>query len=128
MPGSEVPFTNPLLNDAEAVKIEALAEDLFNAGHAHFPYDNPDWGEIEPSDHAMWVRFATTAQDRIDAAATNWTRVEDGLPTLPGDYLVTRVWSPDGHVIVSQTLFHPPCAWECYGVLAWAPLPEPWRG
>lgn len=104
-----------------AEKIEALALDLEAAwsGIQSKPTDRPN---------KHWLRAATLAQDRIDAAGVVWTRVKDGLPTLPGDYLVTRVWSPAGHVIVSQTLFQPPCAWECYGVLAWAPLPEPWRG
>ena len=64
MPGSEVPFTNPSLNDAEAVKIEALAEDIFRAA-----YRAPaNWRHLEPASKQMWLRAATLAQDRIDAA------------------------------------------------------------
>ena len=95
-------------------KIEALAEELRNVARG---------GSPEP----MWTVVARSVQDRIDAATTNWTRVENGLPTVSNYYLVTRLWADD-QKMVSEAFFQLSGGWELSNILAWAPLPEPWRG
>ena len=99
-------------------KIEALAMEIEAVWHTGNPPARPSISSRTA---------ATIAQDRIDAAATNWTRVEDGLPTVSNHYLVTRRWA-EGQTMVCETFFQLPGAWELSNILAWAPLPEPWRG
>ena len=92
-------------------KIEALARDMYDAG---------------------WLVCATLAQDRIDAAGTNWTRVEDGLPE-PDRIVQLTVLCEDGEREIRHTRYRGrDDGWRDVGTyvrpLAWAPLPEPWRG
>ena len=100
-------------------KIEALAEELRNVARG---------GSPEP----MWTVVARSVQDRIDAAGTNWTRVEDGLPK-PDRRVQLTVQYEDGARAVRVTCYRSRDeGWDGVGTyvrpLAWAPLPEPWRG
>ena len=100
-------------------KIEALAEELRNVARG---------GSPEP----MWTVVARSVQDRIDAAGTRWTRVEDGLPR-PGYTVQLTVQYENGAREVRRTRYlNRDDGWGNLGTyvrpLAWAPLTEPWRG
>ena len=104
-------------------KIEALAEELRNVARG---------GPPEP----MWTVVARSVQDRIDAAGTRWTRVEDGLPEHHQEVNVTVKFSDESRCVRKTYGFpHSETGWWWHDitargwcVLAWAPIPEPWRG
>ena len=106
-----------------AEKIEALALDLEAAwsGIQSKPTDRPN---------KHWLRAATVAQDRIDAAGVVWTPMTERAPEGVRDYLVTyglAGWRAvtQAHYLGSVCLDGAPLG---YTIFAWAPLPEPWRG
>ena len=108
-------------------KIEDLAEEMYAAMSFSEPWDMvEDWGQ------KGFIRAATVAQDRIDAAGVVWTRVEDGLPK-PDRKVQLTVQYEDGARAVRVTCYRSRDeGWDGVGTyvrpLAWAPLPEPWRG
>lgn len=64
------------------------------------------------------------------ASVPRWTRVEDGLPEKPGDFITTRIKNTDGTgLTVRETHFHPnnPHLIKIWMevVKAWMPKPEP---
>lgn len=110
MPGSEVPFKNPVFNEAEALRIAALQadeNDVINALGAAYQH--------------IW-----------DAAGVVWTRVEDGLPVPGREVQLTVQYANGGREVRGTRYLSPYSGWEGVGTyvrpLAWAPLPEPWRG
>ena len=81
----------------------------------------------------------------MDAATTNWTRVEDGLPS---DFVGKRFFVSVAPTVSNENPTAPHetgigwlspsrCGWrwcisgddaQNWYVVAWAPLTEPWRG
>lgn len=63
----------------------------------------------------------------------DWTPVTEGLPEEEGYYLVTKgsaAFNRGSHFIDTDFFFNPDAGgyFESDNVLAWRPLPEPWRG
>ncbi len=64
-----------------------------------------------------------------------WIACEDRFPKRAGTYLVTsRIYfvpdhidEPDNYIGVKITNFSEKFGWNCEEVLAWQPLPEPYR-
>lgn len=62
---------------------------------------------------------------------TRWISVSDRLPEKGGDYLVTIKWkgsySGDVYTETNMAVYkEKEKEWDCAGIVAWMPLPEPY--
>lgn len=57
-----------------------------------------------------------------------WIPCNERLPEESGNYLVTAMWK--GRPEVDMDYWQFDCMWDDWGdeVIAWMPLPEPWKG
>lgn len=63
---------------------------------------------------------------------TRWISVSDRLPEKGGDYLVTIKWkgsySGDVYTETNMAVYkEKEKEWDCAGIVAWMPLPEPYK-
>ena len=63
---------------------------------------------------------------------TRWISVSDRLPEKGGDYLVTIKWkgsySGDVYTETNMAVYREKEEeWDCAGIVAWMPLPEPYK-
>lgn len=67
-----------------------------------------------------------------------WIPCSERLPETIGEYLITALSNPHKNRIVSAGYYHSRFkefgtykvdgSWEKWDVIAWMPLPEPWKG
>lgn len=57
----------------------------------------------------------------------NWIPCSERLPEKIGTYMTTLNYGMHGHA-VGQRYYHGALGWEDDCVVAWMPLPKPWKG
>ena len=65
-------------------------------------------------------------------AEREWIPVSERLPEIQDCYLVTTKWkgsySGDVYIETNMAVYRErPKEWDCKGVIAWMPLPEPYK-
>ena len=63
---------------------------------------------------------------------SSWIPVSESLPEESGDYLVTTKWkgsySGDVYIETNMAVYRKKTKeWDCVDVIAWMPLPEPYK-
>lgn len=85
-----------------------------------------DLPHYSPDEVAEALEMAIKSLDQ------RWIPVSERLPERSGDYLVTTQWkgsySGDVYIETNMAVYRKKQEeWDCVGVIAWMPLPEPMR-
>ena len=80
-----------------------------------------------------YIYKGKTLREWIDILAqTRWIPVSERLPEIQDCYLVTTKWkgsySGDVYIETNMAVYRErPKEWDCKDVIAWMPLPEPYK-
>ena len=84
--------------------------------------------------HEQIKAVRTIVQDLIDkildeSSAEEWIPCSEKLPEVGNtDYLATVDYGEFGVVTGQRFFYNKEIGWDDYAVVAWRPLPQPWKG
>ena len=87
---------------------------------------------FEQTNTRQGAKYAIETLPSVTPQQTRWIPVSERLPERSGDYLVTTKWkgsySGDVYIETNMAVYKKKQEeWDCVDVIAWMPLPEPYK-